>query len=76
VSTDEEPLASETAAQATDAAAAAPSHDPADAASADTLAELRDIEAMPLVGRAPAYQRLADRLRAELEHSDPSRGPS
>jgi hypothetical protein len=40
------------------------------------LAHLRDIESKPLAERAPAYQELADRLRTELEHSDPSRGPS
>jgi len=39
-------------------------------------AELRDIEAKPLAERAPDYQALADRLRAELEQSDPSRGSS
>ncbi|WP_308799950.1 hypothetical protein [Agromyces silvae] len=32
------------------------------------------IEALPLVERAPRYQAVADRLRGELEQSDPSRG--
>lgn len=32
------------------------------------------IEALPLVERAPKYQAVADRLRAELERSDPSSG--
>jgi hypothetical protein len=32
------------------------------------------IEALPLAERAPSYQAVADRLRAELERSDPSRG--
>lgn len=41
-----------------------------------SLAELRDIESKPLAERAPAYQALADRLRAELERSDPSRTSS
>jgi hypothetical protein len=72
VSTDEEPRPAESI-ESTDAAAAPRS---GDAASADTLAELRDIESMPLAERASRYQELADRLRAELEHSDPSRGPS
>jgi hypothetical protein len=43
---------------------------------AATRAELRDIESAPLAERAVRYQELADRLRSELEHSDPSRGPS
>jgi hypothetical protein len=75
VSTDEEPRPAESI-ESTDAAAATRSGDAADAASAVTLAELRDIESMPLAERASRYQELADRLRAELEHSDPSRGPS
>lgn len=33
-----------------------------------------DIEALPLAERAPRYQAVADRLRAELERSDPARG--
>jgi hypothetical protein len=49
---------------------------PADAAVETTRAELRDIESAPLAERAARYQELADRLRGELEHSDPSRGPS
>ncbi|GAA1515180.1 acyl-CoA reductase-like NAD-dependent aldehyde dehydrogenase [Agromyces terreus] len=31
------------------------------------------IERLPLEERAPAYLALAERLRAELEHSDPAR---
>ena len=61
---------------ATDAAAAAPTAEPDDAASDDTRAALQDIESKPLAERAPGYQALADRLRAELEQSDPSRGSS
>jgi hypothetical protein len=38
-----------------------------------TDAALREIEALPLDERAARYQALADRLRIELEHSDPSR---
>jgi hypothetical protein len=45
-------------------------------ASDGSLADLRDIESKPLAERAPAYQALADRLRAELEQSDPSRTTS
>ncbi|WP_448809680.1 hypothetical protein [Agromyces bauzanensis] len=60
----------------TDAAAAPASTDAGVAAPDATLAELRDIESKPLAERAQGYQELADRLRAELEHSDPSRGPS
>lgn len=45
-------------------------------ASDGSLAELRDIESKPLAERAPSYQALADRLRAELEQSDPSRSTS
>ncbi len=66
-----------------DAAGAAPSAPateavvgPDDAASDDTRADLADIESKPLAERAPGYQALADRLRAELEQSDPSRGSS
>ena len=72
MSTDEEPRPAESI-ESTDAAAPRP--DAAGDASADTLAELRDIESKPLAERAKGYQELADRLRAELEHSDPSRGP-
>jgi hypothetical protein len=75
VSTDEEPRPSESI-ESTDAVAAPRSSDADDAAPADTVAELRDIESKPLAERAAGYQQLADRLRAELEHSDPSRGPS
>ena len=32
------------------------------------------VEALPLAERAPRYQALADRLRSELERSDPARG--
>lgn len=46
-----------------------PVPDPA-ASAADALV---DIEAAPLEERAPGYDRLADRLRAELERSDPAR---
>ena len=49
--------------------------DPDDAAH-ETTAALQDIESKPLAERAPGYQALADRLRAELEQSDPSRGSS
>lgn len=53
---------------------AAPSSTPAQVAASDeTTAALRDIEALPLAERAPGYQALADRLRIELEQSDPSR---
>lgn len=38
-----------------------------------TNAALDEIEEQPLDERAPGYQALADRLRVELEHSDPSR---
>jgi hypothetical protein len=83
VSTDDErlePDALEPSA-ATDAAAAAPTTDAGDAASDDaasddTRAALQDIESRPLAERAPGYQALADRLRSELEQSDPSRGSS
>lgn len=43
----------------------APSHE------ADSVAS---IEALPLAERAPRYQAIADRLRTELERSDPARG--
>jgi hypothetical protein len=61
---------------ARDAGAAAPTAETDDAASDDTRAALQDIESKPLAERAPGYQALADRLRAELEQSDPSRGSS
>jgi hypothetical protein len=44
-----------------------------DTVSEATNAALREIEDQPLDERAPGYQALADRLRVELEHSDPSR---
>ncbi len=75
MSTDEEPRPAESI-ESTDAAAAPRSNDAVHAVSAGTVAELRDIESKPLAERAAGYQELADRLRAELEHSDPSRGPS
>ncbi|WP_350346949.1 hypothetical protein ABIQ69_09855 [Agromyces sp. G08B096] len=53
----------------TDGAAGAP----ADAA-LDDAREAAEIERMPLAERAPRYQAVAERLREELEHSDPSRG--
>ncbi|GAA1770590.1 hypothetical protein [Agromyces humatus] len=43
-----------------------------EAGASDTAAEaIRDIEQRPLGDRAPGYQALADRLRVELEQSDP-----
>ena len=42
-------------------------------ASHETADELARIEAAQLVDRAGGYDALADRLRAELERSDPSR---
>jgi hypothetical protein len=59
---------------ATDAPGARGAGGAGSGASDGSLAELREIEDMPLAERAPAYQALADRLRAELEQSDPSRG--
>ena len=56
-------------------AADEPRPDPDDTAHEITAA-LQDIESKPLAERAPGYQALADRLRAELEQSDPSRGSS
>ena len=44
-----------------------------DTVSEATNAALGEIEEQPLEERAPGYQALADRLRVELEHSDPSR---
>jgi hypothetical protein len=52
-----------------------PRPDPDDTAH-ETTDALQDIESKPLAERAPGYQALADRLRAELEQSDPSRGSS
>lgn len=75
MSTDETPDHGESI-ESTDAAAR-PEPEQADSgAAAATRAELRDIESAPLAERAARYQGLADRLRSELEHSDPSRGPS
>ena len=56
-------------------AADEPRPDPDDATH-ETTAALEDIQSKPLAERAPGYQALADRLRAELEQSDPSRGSS
>lgn len=75
MSTDDEPGPAD-AIDMTDAAGASSSDDPADSAPDDTVAALRDIESKPLGERAQGYQELADRLRADLEHSDPSRGAS
>lgn len=45
-----------------------------EAAQADeTRAAIESVEALPLEERAAGYLALAERLRAELEHSDPSR---
>jgi hypothetical protein len=44
-----------------------------DTVSEATRAALEEIEQQPLDERARGYQALADRLRVELEHSDPSR---
>jgi hypothetical protein len=43
------------------------------AGSAATADELARIEAAPLADRAEGYDALADRLRGDLERSDPSR---
>ncbi|MET4159615.1 hypothetical protein [Agromyces sp. PvR057] len=43
------------------------------AAADETRSALDAIEALPLDERAAGYLALAERLRAELEHSDPSR---
>jgi len=59
-----------------DAADAGASTEAADAASDDVRAALAEIQSQPLADRAPGYQDLADRLQAELEESDPSRGPN
>jgi len=42
-------------------------------ASDEARAAIAAIEELPLDERAPAYLALAERLRAELEHSDPAR---
>ena len=47
-----------------------------DRPASDAAAAISDIESTPLAERAPGYQDLADRLRVELEQSDPSRGPN
>lgn len=60
----------------TDDAEAPAAHVGDSEASDGSLADLREIESKPLAERAPEYQALADRLRAELERSDPSRNPS
>lgn len=44
-----------------------------DTISEATQAALHEIEQQPLDERARGYQALADQLRVELEHSDPSR---
>lgn len=74
MSTDDQPRAVQPS-ESTDAATTPATNDAGVAASEAALAELRDIESKPLAERAQAYQELADRLRTELEHSDPSRGP-
>lgn len=61
---------------ATDAPGAGEPRGAGSEASDGSVAELREIETLPLAERAPAYQALADRLRAELEQSDPLRGPN
>lgn len=75
MSTDEQPGSVDPTGSAD--ATTAPAEPDAGAGAPDaTRAELRDIESKPLDERAQAYQELAERLRADLEHSDPSRGPS
>jgi hypothetical protein len=77
VSTDDPPRDPDvTESPATDAADTAEWRGADSEASGGSLADLRDIESKPLAERAPAYQALADRLRAELEQSDPSRTTS
>ena len=75
MSTDDEPATVDPT-ETTDAAPEPSPRDANDSAADVTVAELRDIESKPLGERAHGYQELADRLRAELEHSDPSRGAS
>jgi hypothetical protein len=53
-----------------------PRPDPDDNRNTENTAALQDIESKPLARARPGYQALADRLRAELEQSDPSRGSS
>lgn len=48
-----------------------PAHDNVGAASDTAAQAILDIEQQPLEARAPGYQALADRLRVELEQSDP-----
>ncbi|GAA1811303.1 hypothetical protein [Agromyces neolithicus] len=48
-----------------------PAPDEAGAASDAAAQAILDIEQQPLDERAPGYQALADRLRVELEQSDP-----
>lgn len=43
-------------------------------AGSDGSGEVGEIEALPLADRAQRYQAAADRLRADLERSDPARG--
>lgn len=75
MSTDEEHGAVD-AIDVADAAGASGFGDQRGSAPDDTVAALRDVESRPLSERAQGYQELADRLRADLEHSDPSRDPS
>ncbi|SFR79646.1 hypothetical protein SAMN05428970_2601 [Agromyces sp. CF514] len=49
------------------------SEDEQGAPSAETRDALEAIESLPLEERAAGYLALAERLRTELEHSDPSR---
>lgn len=76
VSTDEEPRVDSAASPNPERAASAPSQagDDADPGSRETTAMLGHIESKPLAERARDYQTLADRLRNELERSDPSLG--
>jgi hypothetical protein len=57
----------------TDAASSAGAASVSAEASDDATAAIHDIESLPLAERAPRYQDLADRLRSQLERSDPSR---
>lgn len=75
MSTDDEPATVDTT-ETTDASGTPSPRESSDSATDDTIAALRDIESKPLGERAQGYQELADRLRTELEHSDPSRGAS
>ena len=60
--------------ESTDAAVAGAAAERDDAASDGVRAALDDIEAQPLAERAPGYAQLAERLRTQLEESDPARG--